>query len=327
MNNFHPPYPVPQQRICLSQNPACSGCQPCEPCFQAVEQEVLVKAMIAGGLNGSREQAMYVLHGWSQAWQQLRMQLAVFMQQQRMAPPGYGPPNYAQQPGGPNYAPQPQGMPQNPNVDPMYARAQELGVSPMHVPPGFARPQAPPQVPPGYPPQGYSQPQGYPQPQQAGPMNWPPGADMPAGAFMDPRGVIVLPVSGQAPGLPNPQVVDMVPSAGGEYRDQFAERRLIEEHARMQEMIQPLSQPPQPQAPAPPPPDPMPNLPPTNTLPQNLQASPMDDEEILVGAKPAGAVLGSVMAPGFVPRAKREERKSSSSDVNGAADAPESDPS
>ncbi len=62
--------------ICLSGNPACSGVNPCEACHKVYVSTILPKAMVAGGFNGDRAQAVAFFQGYALARQEVLLHLA-----------------------------------------------------------------------------------------------------------------------------------------------------------------------------------------------------------------------------------------------------------
>lgn len=62
--------------LCLSGNPACSGINPCDACHQVYVTTILPKAMVAGGFNGSRQQAAAFFQGYGASRQEVLQHLA-----------------------------------------------------------------------------------------------------------------------------------------------------------------------------------------------------------------------------------------------------------
>lgn len=58
-------------RACFSGDPSCTGIAPCDACAKAVNTRVLPKAMIAGGFNGSIEQANRFFEAYMTAQREL----------------------------------------------------------------------------------------------------------------------------------------------------------------------------------------------------------------------------------------------------------------
>lgn len=71
---------APRFHLCMSGDPSCSGCNPCEPCAEFVSKTVngpLLSAMVAAGFNGSYEQSMAFFRGYTEGWQRLGHAMAV----------------------------------------------------------------------------------------------------------------------------------------------------------------------------------------------------------------------------------------------------------
>ena len=279
--------PTRRYHICFSGDLSCSGCNPCDACKHWNARLVLPVAMIAGGFNGSAQQAQAFFQGHESGQRRMAQEI-VTDPEVRKAVHATDLAHVVRLPQPPQQEPQspppwPHGAPPPPPQG--YMQGPPIGYPPPNMPPPQGYPQYPQQQayppqaypPQGYPPPGYPQQQPYDQPPQYPQQQPPPVDDASLHAF-DPQPQTAPTINGQdsdvratesAPQRPDrPERVEVGP------RPSEADKRAA---SRMTE--------------------------PAEEVP--LQAA-----DIASAAGPASetsgpAVFGSVMMPGWIPASKR----------------------